>query len=193
MARICRIALVCEGWRDSSFARGFLVAAKVDPRCVEARTNPGGSGHDWVKTTFIEEVANLARFSEGRGVLGLLDEDGQGSEARQRGIEEELRVQNLGPIAAREGRCLLLPTRNLETWLYWLRGLRNQTPVDVNEEDNYKVSPPPLAGSKISAGDCKLAGETLQRLNCSDLPLGCPSALARALGQLREFLDAVRR
>ena len=193
MARICKIVLVCEGVWDECFARGFLAAANINPRCIDCPRNPGGSGHDWVKTTFVEEVANLTRFSEGRGVLGLLDEDGQGAEARQRGIEDELRVQELGSVAAREGRCLLLPARNLETWLYWLRGLRNQTPVDVNEEDNYKVSPPPLAGSKISYGECKPAGEFLHSLNHTQLPPGCPSALARALGQLREFLEAVRR
>ena len=71
--------VVCEGWRDSAFARGFLKQANVEPRSIDVKQNPRGSGHDWVMTTFVQEVANLNRFSEGRGVLGLVDEDGAGT------------------------------------------------------------------------------------------------------------------
>src|SRR5208283_3734923 len=89
MARVCNIVLVCEGWRDSAFARRFL--NKSDNHNIVEPIKPGGSGHDWVKTQFVLEVAYLRRFSEGRGVLGLLDEDGQGASVWEREIEEVLR------------------------------------------------------------------------------------------------------
>src|SRR5438445_13170724 len=117
MTRVCRIILVCEGWRDSAFARGFLAASGIDSRSVEPKVNPGGSGHDWVKRKFVEEVANLARFSEGRGVLGLIDEDGQGVADRECLVAEGLAARNLPAIGASDGRCLLVPARNLEPWL----------------------------------------------------------------------------
>src|SRR5213592_4191149 len=120
MGRVCKIVLVCEGWRDSAFARGFLVAAGVAARTIDEKRNPGGSGHDWVKRQFAEEVANLAKFSEGRGVLGLLDEDGRGIASREQEVVDRLKARGLAPLAASDGRCLLLPTRNLETWLYWI-------------------------------------------------------------------------
>ena len=96
MSRVCKIILVCEGWRDSAFARGFLVAAGVGARSIDAKTNPGGSGHDWVKTQFAQEAANLARFAEGRGVLGLIDEDGRGAAVRQKEVADRLSERGLG-------------------------------------------------------------------------------------------------
>ncbi len=193
MSRVCKIILVCEGWRDSAFARGFLVEAGVGRRSIEPRTNPGGSGHDWVKTQFIEEVANLDRFSEGRGVLGLLDEDGQGVSTRQQEIADRLKAHGLGSLAPNDGRCLLLPARNLETWLYWLTGQKNGLLVVVDETTDYKQVGPPAAASPIGNEHCRPAGEWLHTLNHSQLPQGCPPMLGQALGQLREFLNAVRR
>src|SRR5208282_5926048 len=140
MARVCNIVLVCEGWRDSAFARGFLETS--GNRKIHERRNPRGSGHGWVKSQFVVEVANLTRFSEGRGVLGLLDEDGQGVSKREEDIAGALKTRNLGPIAANDGRCLLLPTRNLETWLYWLKSHQSGTLVSIDETTNFKRQPP---------------------------------------------------
>lgn len=193
MSRVCKIVIVCEDWRHSAFARGFLSEAGVDKRSVETKVNPRGCGHQWVKVQFVEEVANLTRFSEGRGVLGLLDEDGMGTETRERGIAEQLRARGLPPIAAHEGRCLILPARNIETWLYWLTAQRNGAPIIVDEIRDYKVEGPPTGAASIRGEMCRPAGEYLHTLNHTELPAGCPPMLARALRQLREFLVAVRR
>ena len=192
MSRVCKIILVCEGWRDSAFARAFLKEAGINPRTVEPKTNPRGSGHDWVKTQFVEEVANLTRFAEGRGVIGLLDEDGEGVEIRRKQVAERLQTQNLPSIAPDEGRCLLLPTRNIETWIYWLISNRDGSSVQVDETTNYKTTPPKGA-SKISDNHCRPAGEYLQTLDHTRLPNGCPPILGHSLGLLRAFLNAVRR
>lgn len=192
MSRVTRIVLVCEGVRDSAFARGFLTSAGVDSRSIDSRINPGGSGHDWVRTQFVEEVANLARFSEGRGVLGLLDEDGQGTGVRQREVANRLQARGLSPISANQGRCLLLPTRNIETWLYWLKARQEKLPVAVDETTDYAIAPP-VGSSRLSYGHCRPAGEHLHTLNHIEPPDGCPPILALALSELREFLAAVRR
>jgi hypothetical protein len=190
MARICNIILVCEGWRDSAFARGFLESS--GSRRVHEKRNPRGSGHDWVKTQFVEESAGLARFSEGRGVLGLLDEDGQGASVRESEIEEALRNQNLGSLSPSDGRCLLLPTRNLETWLYWLKSHQNGTAVSIDEASNYKKQPP-TGSARVEDRDCRPAGVYLHTLNHTQLTEACPSMLRKGLQQLRDFLNAVRR
>jgi len=190
MARVCNIILVCEGWRDSAFARGFLESS--GNRKIYPRVNPRGSGHSWVKSQFVEEVANLARFSEGRGVLGLLDEDGQGISEREEEIAEALRQQNLEPLSATNGRCLLLPTRNLETWLYWLRFHQDGRSVPIDEATDFKRQPP-KGFARIDDRDCRPAGEYLHTLNHTQLPEGCPSMLRKGLANLRDFVNAVRR
>jgi len=192
MPRTCNIVLVCEGWQDSAFARGFLrMAGNLK---ILDRTNPRGSGcgHDWVRTQFVEEVANLTRFSEGRGVLGLLDEDGQRASERENEVADVLRKRNLGSCSATEGRCLLVPTRNLETWLYWLKSHQVGSVVSIDETTDFKRQPP--AGvARIDNRDCRPAGEFLHTLDHTRLPEGCPSMLRRGLAQLRDFVNAVRR
>jgi 5S rRNA maturation endonuclease (ribonuclease M5) len=190
MARVCNIVLVCEGRRDSAFARRFL--NKSGNHNIVEPIKPGGSGHDWVKTQFVLEVAYLRRFSEGRGVLGLLDEDGQGASVWEREIEEVLRSRELDSLSARDGRCLLLPTRNLETWLYWLKSHQNGTPVSIDEITDFKRQPP-TGIARIAYQDCRLAGEHLHTLDHTQLPEGCPPMLRRGLAQLRDFVNAVRR
>lgn len=192
MSRVCKIILVCEGFRDSAFARAFLNEAGIDSRTIETKTNPGGSGHDWVKTQFVAEVGNLNRFTEGRGVLGLLDEDGQGVAARRGQVVTQLQAQKLPLINPDEGRCLLLPARNIETWLYWLIARRDGISVTVEEVSNYKTQAP-VGISKIENKHCRPAGEYLQTLDHTRLPSGCPPMLAESLVHLRTFLSAVRR
>ena len=192
MSRITKIVLVCEGWRDSVFSRGFLEEAGVDRRSIDPRVNPGGSGHDWVKTEFVEEVANLQRFSEGRGVLGMIDEDGKGVTAREREVLDRLRAHGLDPIKANDGRCLLLPTRNIETWLYWLKAKRSGETLFVSETTDYK-STPPAGVTRLVNSDCRPAGTYLHSLDHRQPPQGCPPMLVKALEQLREFINAVRR
>ena len=191
MSRICKIIIVYEDWRHSSFARGFLTAAGVDERTLGLRPNPGGSGHDWVRDQFVEEVANLKRFSEGWGVIGLLDEDGQGAAARELKVSTALKARGLPSIAADKGRCLLLPTRNIETWLYWLTGQREKAPVQVDETTDYKRVLDKR--SRPTNADCRPAGMYLHGLNHTSPPQGCPSMLVQALRRLRDFLIAVRR
>jgi hypothetical protein len=190
MARVCTIVRVCEGWRDSAFARGFLETS--GSRRIEERRNPRGSGHGWVRGQFVIEAARLNRFSEGLGVLGLPDEDGQGASAREKEIETALRERDLGTLSAKDGRCLLLPTRNLETWLYWLQSHQNGTPVPIDETTNYKRQPP-SGVARIDDRDCRPAGEHLHTLDHTQLPPGCPSMLCKGLAQLRGFVNAVGR
>ena len=191
MSRVCKIVLVCEGWRDSAFARAFL-AESIDPRSIDNHVNPGGSGHDWVKTQFVNEVANLIRFSEGRGVIGLLDEDGVGVTARTNEVSNQLNQLGLPSISPQDGRCLLLPTRNLETWLYWLSAYQRGISAAVDEMTDYKKTGPPNGVARIGDTDCKPAGQCFHGLNHNQLPAGCPPMLAKALEQLRDFVNAVR-
>jgi hypothetical protein len=189
MARVCNIILVCEGWRDSAFARGFLESS--GNRKIYPKVNPGGSGHGSVKSQFVIEVANLTRFAEGRGVLGMLDEDGQGASERENEIAETLREQNLGSLSANDGRCLLLPTRNLETWLYWLKCARNGTPVSIDEKTDFKRQAP-TGIARIDDRDCRPAGEYLHTLDHTRMQAGSPSMLCKGLAQLRDFVRAVQ-
>ncbi len=114
----------------------LIVVASI-PRLIR-----GAADTEWVKEQFVNEVANLARFSEGRGVLGLLDEDGKGVATRQQEVAERLQARRLPVVTPDDGRCLLLPTRNIETWLYWLTARRKGEAIAVDETADYKKKRP---------------------------------------------------
>ena len=192
MSRVCNIVLVCEGGRDSAFARAFLKQAGIDVRKVTPRENQGGSGHDWVINETVEAIADLGKYAEGRGVLSLLDEDGQDVAKRRSAISAKLKARNLPALSPTDGRCLLLPKRNIETWLYWLRGQRADSAVKVNETDDYKKTAPTSASGRISNEDCGPAGAYLHSLDHTNLPADCPPMLKQELKDLRAFLNALR-
>jgi hypothetical protein len=122
----------------------------------------------------------------------LLDEDGQGIAGRENSIVEALRERMLGSILPSEGRCLLLPTRNLETWLYWLKSQQIGTVVAIDEKTDFKRQPP-SGIARLDNRDCRPAGEYLYSLDHTRMPEPCPSMLRQGLAQLRDFVKAVER
>ena len=194
MARVCRIALVCEGWEDSAFLRGFLESAGIRDGIIPKNNPKGkGSGFDHVRDIFAEEVKALSSFREGRGVLAMMDEDGKGVENRLAWVASRLDSLNLAAMDSTQGRCLVLTKRNIETWVYWLTGQRLNENWDVNESGNYKTSPPATASRSIEKSDWRSAGKLLHTINHTQPPAGMPPELLSSLGQLRDFVQAVRR
>jgi len=194
MARVCRIALVCEGWEDSAFLEGFLASSGINSG-IEHRKNPKGkgSGFDYVRKVFAEEVKALSNFREGRGVLALMDEDGKGIEDRRSWVATHLASLRFPQSDSTQGRCLILTKRNIETWVYWLTGARLDQDWEVSETANYKSSRPPTATRNLDNKDWREAGRKLQSINHTNPPPGMPPELVSSLGELRSFVQAIKR
>lgn len=195
MARVCRIVLVCEGWEDSAFLEGFLGSAGIPDRNIDRKTNPKGkgSGFDHVRKIFAKEVEALNRFREGHGVLAIMDEDGKGVENRRAWVASHLHSLRLAGMDCTQGRCLVLTKRNIETWVYWLTGVRLSENWDVSESDDYKASQPATANRSLEKGDWRSAGKQLHSINHTNPLASMPPELLASLGQLRNFIQAVRR
>ena len=71
---------------------------------------------------------------------------GGGVAEREREVAEVLKVRGLPPISAQGGRCLLLPTRNLETWLYWLTAQRHGSSLEAGLIGHAQIHEIDLAG-----------------------------------------------
>lgn len=194
MARVCRIVLVCEGWEDSAFLTGFLEGAGVKDG-IYPRNNPKGkgAGFNHVRDVFAKEVVALRGFREGRGVLAMMDEDGQGVEDRRSWVASHLESLSLSVMDCTQGRCLVLTKRNIETWVYWLTGARLNENWEVSESDNYKTRRPAAANRSLEKGDWRSAGKQLHSIDHTKPPTGMPPELLASLGQLRNFVQAVRR
>jgi hypothetical protein len=190
MSRVYPITVVCEGHEDEQFICSFL--GKVLETHITRVTSPlgRGCGFDWVKQHFVQEVNNLRLFTEGRGVLGLMDEDGTGM-SRTDQISDTLHQKSLPDINSSQGRCLLLAIRNIETWAYWLKANQHGNSVVVDEQLNYKNTPPPGI-ERLTNADWKKAGVHLHTLNHTQMPGDCPQGLVLGFVQLRAFVQAVR-
>jgi hypothetical protein len=95
------------------------------------------------------------------GLVVMIDADEHDLRDRIRELDQELTDHGVEPRQPSEAICPLVPKRNIETWIYSLRG------EDVNEHDAY----PHLKRE----GQCQDAVEAfvnlIQRQECNEAPL----------------------
>jgi len=134
----------------------------------------------------------------------LIDEDGKGLDARRNEIRDELNRLGLPDINPSEGRCLVLPMRNVETWMVWAARWQNagcpSSPAappsypPVDELNDYKRFRTPSGNvvQKEPLARAYLVGKAIAKLNPVTPPSGLPPALQAILQPLIDFLDRAR-
>ncbi|HEX2571558.1 MAG TPA: hypothetical protein VH877_18500 [Polyangia bacterium] len=169
VARDLRYVVLGEDTAHGNFVRRWLIAEGVEPRNIRLIPPPagtGGAGDEHVKRKYPEEVAYYRRRANAQRValVIVIDADRETVRHRQRQLDEALSENQSPPRADPERIAILVPKRNIETWLHTLPG----TPAD--EETDYK----PLFVGKTAAA-CAAAAphfqEFLQRTpSDTDLP-----------------------
>ena len=207
MSRYCKSVVLPEDAAHADLARGYFQGRSVDERTYELQRRWTGRNGNFaaVRRWFCEEIRlQVRRLSSRRSILALIDEDGQGLESRRNEIRDELNRLGLPEINPSEGRCLVLPMRNVETWMVWAARWQNAgcptspaTPpgyLPVDELNDYKrfrtrsgeiVPREPLAAAYI-------LGKAIAKLNPVMPPAGLPPALQAVLQPLNDFLRWAR-
>ena len=207
MPRPCRIVVVPEDSDHAALARGYLEKRGVGQGMYYVtRKWTGKNGNfDRVRDWFVEQVRLQARGLVRFGVIALIDEDGQGLEVRRRMVADGLARLHLPPLDSSEGRLLVVPVRNVETWMVWgarwAGAARPASPAapprfpGVNETHDYKRwrtrdgQPIP----RESQMDAFQLGRAIAALNPSDPPGGLPPALEQILRPWADFLEWARQ
>ena len=203
MSRHCTIVVLPEDSCHADLARRYFQGRNVHERAYELKRRWTGrnGNHAAVLRWFCEEV-DLQNHPTSRryGILALIDEDGQGLEVRRKTVQVALTARGLPLIDPNQGRCLILPVRNVETWMVWAARWQSagsptsQTaPISydsVSEADDYKKlrsqsgepikNEPKLAAYKV--------GKIIAKLNPAAPPVGTPPALRGVLKPLSDFL-----
>jgi hypothetical protein len=207
MSRYCKIVVLPEDSSHADLARGFFQGRNVNAGAYELQRKWTGrnGNHAAVRHWFCEEVRLQAHPTSPRfGILALIDEDGQGLEIRREQVANELQRLNLAPIDPDDGRCLVLPMRNAETWMVWAaRWQRAGSPNSpagqpsyepVSELDDYKrcKSPTGLPLPREQMTNAYTVGKIIATLNAVSPPAGTPPALRDVLRPLNEFLRWAR-
>jgi hypothetical protein len=207
MPHIAQIVVVPEDNEHSSLARGYLEARGVGSNRyhVTKRWTGKNGNFDRVRDWFAEEVRFQAKRLVRFGIIAMIDEDGQGLTTRQELIADELERLDLPSLAVSEGRVLVIPVRNIETWMVWgarwasagrptSRALPKVFP-GVDETHDYKRWRS-RAGQSLTREarlDAFLLGQAIATLNPVDPPTGLPPSLHDILRPWSEFLEWARR
>jgi len=207
MSRHCNIIVLPEDSTHADLARGFFKGRNVNERAydLQRRWTGRNGNHAAVRRWFCEEVRLQGRPIGPRfGILAFIDEDGQSLERRRSELADELRGLGLPQVNPNEGRCLVLPMRNTETWMVWAARWKAvgspaspaapQTYESVSELNEYKRlrGPNGAALPREAMTSAYNVGKIIATLNALSPPAGTPPALRDVLQPLNDFLRWAR-
>lgn len=175
--RYTQVVILCEDIMHLNFVRRYLMRRGIESRRIRGNVAPcgRGAGSQYVIDNYPVEVKALrGRAYLRAGLLAVVDADTSLVEERLRHLENALAQSEQVGRGDAERIALLIPKRNIETWVLYLLG------NDVNEEDDYK--------RRVTSADLKGAVDAF-----SDV---CPSraadiavpSLQHACEQLTSFL-----
>ena len=207
MPRVCNIIVIPEDTDHANVARGYFHGRNVDDRAYQVYQKwTGKNGNfDRVRQWVVENVRAQARKLRRFGIIAMIDEDGTGPTARRQRISGELRNLMLPDFDPCQGRLLVLPVRNVETWMVWgarwdAAG-RLTSPTSpaafpaVDETHDYKRRRT-ISGQLLPSEPQMQAfalGCAIAELNPANPPAGVPPALAAILRPWSDFLDWTRQ
>ncbi len=132
-----QFVILCEDRNHYNFARGFLITRLGDEHVefVQKISPYGkGAGEQWVRESFVEELESLKRSASKRKavLLVLIDGDKLGFAFRKANILSCASGGDFDALLANHV-AIFSPTRNIETWFYWIDGHE-----DLDEKTDYK-------------------------------------------------------
>ncbi len=163
-----------EDKQHQAFLTRLLQALGYPPHKVRVVSSPAGQGsaEQYVREHYADEVRELRRRSGHlqQALLVMIDADDKELGERMQQLAKELEKAGLEPRGASERIAVLIPRRNIMTWIEYLLGKQ------VKETDTY----PELKGRERDCRPAVTRLVELYRLN-KPLPENCPESLFRAL------------
>lgn len=183
MRKYTQVVILCEDRQQEVFARYFLIKCGIDRKRIRVNIAPRGtgSGEQFVRENYPAEVKSLrSRSYLNISLLIMIDADPENSVGnRLAQLDDALARASLDRRHAGEKIALIVPKRNIETWIHYFNG------TDINETDDY----PKLA----KASDCKPAVEKAADCRNGTLPDNAPDSLKRACMELHRILPKASR
>lgn len=145
---------------------------------MREKPNGRGSGEAHVRRIYPSEVRALRRvnsYSEiGRALVIMIDADTFTVNERHNELDRNLRDAQLEPRQSNEKIAILVPKRNIETWIHYLKGSA------VDEETSY----PKLAEPSLCKADIKQFVEQQPLLIVNET---IPASLHTALAEIERI------
>jgi hypothetical protein len=124
MPRNTSVVILCEDTQHEAFLRRFLTLAGWHRRRIRIEKSPSGkgSGEAWVRARYPVELAALRRSPVAAALVAIVDADKATIEQRVAALDAECRKFAVPLRGAREPVALIVPRRNIETWIAYLGG-----------------------------------------------------------------------
>jgi hypothetical protein len=176
--RIAEIVILAEDLRQANFAWHYLKHDGHSYRSLRVKISPKGrgAGEQYVRECYPDEVTNYRSSSARRraALIVEIDADTKTVYYRERQLESELNHARVANRKKSERIALLIPKRNIETWILCLTG------EEVNETTDCK-------STKDVDGKIKQAAENFFEWSRDGYPLPthCVASLQKGLKEIR--------
>ena len=130
--KIARIIVRCEDLQQHVFIYRCLVKSGIHPRTIQIRHNPGGDAKRFVLDQYPVQVKALRSTPHvSAAFISMIDADDRTVEQRKLEHNNVLTESGQEHRDDAEKIAILVPRRNIETWIHHLLG------EVVNEQDSY--------------------------------------------------------
>ena len=184
--RAAQMIVLCEDLQHATFIRRLLKELGFPKRRIRVNRFPeeGGAADQYVRNHYPKEVEEHRRKSAHLhiGLVTAIDADENPVRYRYRQLNEELESESLDSRGADEQICILVPKRNIETWIYALFGEDVNETTDYCNETGY--------GKLENEGNCQPAVEQLVEYLRHGIPDDLIPSLRRGCQELNERLPA---
>lgn len=137
MSKSASVFVLAEDKRQQDLIYSYFRARGFAPRQIRLIAAPVGETQNvgYVLKRYVVEVELLRRLSYTRGLVVAIDADDFSVEERKTQLNETLAATGKALRVDNEAIAVVVPRRNVETWLWHLDGNA------VDETTNYKGSP----------------------------------------------------
>jgi hypothetical protein len=180
MGRSIQVLILAEDLRQSNFVKHFLQERNVPAGRIRILPLPAGkgSGFDYVIREYPKELQSLRRSGSTAGLIVVIDADDKTVDRRLSQLRDALEKTKIEYPHGSECVGIVVPRRNIETWIYHLQG------NVVNEEENYK--------QKVEDWEVLLSARRLAT-DCPDRLLqSCPASLRHGCHSLNDFRHCIQ-
>lgn len=173
-----QVVILCEDQQQESFIRRFLMLRNCTMRELYIRKSPlgRGSAEQFVREEFPRELTAYRSQSRRRATCLIVCTDADSLSVEERMKSFTKTCMDAGVPFRRTGEhvCFLVPKRNIETWLAYLRGER------IDEQTAYSKYRCP--------SDCQRDVERLDEMcRQQELRPGAPPSLSHACAEFEHF------
>lgn len=131
-----QIIVLCEDQKQQIFIRTLLVRLGYHKRKLRFVTTPAGkqSGEQYVRNCYADQVRAIRKYGgDNMFLFVMIDADDKNIQDRMNELNMVLTNNHINPRSETDHIVILIPKRNIETWIYFLDG------NDVDEYTDYKL------------------------------------------------------